>query len=76
MADKTITFDDTKWQLVPRVPTREMVQSTNEAMRPVNDALTIAFIHGCKVIWQDENPPIYHAYQAMLKAAPSPKEGE
>ena len=29
---KTVTFDESVWQLVPKVPTREMIEQGNAAM--------------------------------------------
>ena len=29
---KTVTFDENVWQLVPKVPTREMIEQGNAAM--------------------------------------------
>lgn len=59
---KTITYDDTKWKLVPIEPTRDMKESGYMQLP----------IIGAESVGADR---ITDMYKAMLSAAPRPEEG-
>lgn len=64
---KTITYDETKWQLVPKEPTPGMVDAP--------EVRIVAPCHGCGdtlVNWAQ----CEEVYRSMLTAAPEPLESE
>ena len=64
------------YALVPLEPTKEMIKSTDKAMESVTGAISVAYLHGYNVKWQDEHPPMYHAYKAMVARATKSDEIE
>jgi hypothetical protein len=63
---KTVTYDETKWQLVPKYPDDNMEKAGSKCKGPVLGETYISFV-GCDVAIQ--------VYKAMLSAAPT-MEGE
>lgn len=57
-----------------RVPTAGMLAATKNSMQRVDDCIRIADVHGFRLKWADEHPPMYHAWQNMIDSA-SPPEG-
>ncbi len=65
------------WKLVPVEPTPAMLKATEDPFSIINGLLTTAQIrHGSMIeLSVDGLPPMWHAYKAMLAAAPSPPVG-
>lgn len=57
---KTITYDESKWQLVPKEPTREMIEAGNDGFRQPDS----------------RRHTVSSCYKAMLAAAPKLEEGK
>ena len=64
------------WKLVPIEPTTEMLKSTGPSMKRVNGCIGVSADHGVPLVWDDEHPPLWHAYKAMLAAAPEPPDAQ
>lgn len=66
------TFPPKGWRLVPIEATAEMLEATSDAMSRVNDGINVAANHGWRLQWVDNEPPMAHAYRAMVSSAPLP----
>jgi hypothetical protein len=63
VAERTVTFDDALWVLVPRVPT--------EAMK---EAMLAAYTQAPRMSRPEYVEAMGRAHEAMLAASPSPPE--
>jgi hypothetical protein len=52
-----------------REPTEAMMVAAAPALEGVNSLLQIAQIHGAKLEWTNGEPPLKHAWRAMIDAA-------
>ena len=50
-------------------PTSGQLAASRPAFRSVDPLLEVAAIFGATLVWENGEPPIIHAYRAMIRAA-------
>lgn len=75
IAAHTRALEGVGWRLVPAEPTEEMLNASAPAFAEINDRLALVELRGAGPIsWPDGEPPLVHAWRAMIAAAPPQRD--